>query len=619
MSENANKKKNKKKVTKYKSKSRQSLNPKKLKVTIRNPIWSVIRFFCLVLIWGIVIISVVLAYEATQLPNISKLENQERSFGVRLLASNGEEFASFGDLYRKPALFEDLPSTLVNALVATEDRRFHSHFGIDPISIIRAALINLRDGSIRQGGSTITQQLAKNLFLTSKRNLERKIQELLLAFWLEASFSKNQILTLYLNRVYFGSGSYGIQSASHHYFNKPVEFLELYDTALLVGLLKAPSRYNPIANPVLADKRTTQVLINMVNAGFLDKDLAKQASKKRSNIAKANIRSSGHRYFADWVRARSSAYAAYLSKDQKVYTTFRSDLQNKAEAAISKGLQLGKKKGVLQAAMVVLDKKGAVLAMVGGKSYSASQFNRATQAHRQPGSAFKPIIYLAALNRGYKPATLIADSPLTIGAWSPQNFDGKYRKTVSLREALTLSLNVASVRLSENIGRSSTISLARKLGITSKIEDKPSLALGTSEVTLLELTAAYVAFSNGGYPIEPYGIKKVVTANDDVIYKTHQNRLTPVAKSETIKSIDEMLVDVIRRGTGKKASFSRVAAGKTGTSQSYKDAWFIGYSGPFIVGIWLGRDDAAPMDGVTGGGLPAKIWSNFMRMSLKRS
>jgi penicillin-binding protein 1A len=269
--------------------------------------------------------------------------------------------------------------------------------------------------------------------------------------------------------------------------------------------------------------------------------------------------------------------------------------------------------------MVVLDKKGAVLAMVGGKSYSASQFNRATQAHRQPGSAFKPIIYLAALNRGYKPATLIADSPLTIGAWSPQNFDGKYRKTVSLREALTLSLNVASVRLSENIGRSSTISLARKLGITSKIEDKPSLALGTSEVTLLELTAAYVAFSNGGYPIEPYGIKKVVTANDDVIYKTHQNRLTPVAKSETIKSIDEMLVDVIRRGTGKKASFSRVAAGKTGTSQSYKDAWFIGYSGPFIVGIWLGRDDAAPMDGVTGGGLPAKIWSNFMRMSLKGS
>jgi penicillin-binding protein 1A len=351
----------------------------------------------------------------------------------------------------------------------------------------------------------------------------------------------------------------------------------------------------------------------MVNAEFLTQIEADLALDSKSIIARAVVRGSGHRYFADWVRDRAVAYSGYIAKDRKVYTTFKPRLQQLAEKSIAAGLRLGSKKGVQQAAMVVLDKKGAVLAMVGGKSYTSSQFNRATQALRQPGSALKPIVYLAALNEGYKPSSIISDTPLTIGSWSPKNFDGRFRKNVTLTEALVMSLNVPTVRLSERIGRQHSIDLARKLGITSELKNEPSLALGANEVTLLELTSAYVAFSNGGYPISPYGIENVTVPGDGIIYKNQIVNQPSVAKIEKIEMIHELLSDVIRRGTGKRAGIENDAAGKTGTSQGYRDAWFIGYSGNLIAGIWLGRDDSKSMAKVTGGGLPAEIWSNFMQ------
>ncbi len=578
-----------------------------------NPLRVFIRLVFLLIIWGTGAAGILLVYETTQLPDISKIDLKPRSAGIRLIASNGVEFASFGDLYKKPISFEKIPRNVIHALLATEDRRFYDHFGLDPISIIRAMAVNLRTGSIKQGGSTLTQQLAKNLFLNPRRSFRRKVQELLLAFWLELSFKKDQILTIYLNRVYFGSGTYGLQAASHHYFNKSVEFLTLYDSALLVGLLKAPSRYNPIANPGLAQKRTSQVLVNMVNAEFLTQIEADLAFDSKSTIARAVVRGSGHRYFADWVRDRAVAYSGYIAKDRKVYTTFNPKLQQQAEKSIAAGLRRGSKKGVQQAAMVVLDKKGAVLAMVGGKSYTNSQFNRATQALRQPGSALKPLVYLAALNEGYTPSSIILDTPLTIGSWSPKNFDGRFRKNVTLSEALVMSLNVPTVRLSESIGRQHSIDLARKLGITSELKNEPSLALGANEVTLLELTSAYVAFSNGGHPISPYGIENVTVPGEGIIYKNQVTNQPSVAKAEKIEMIHELLSDVIRSGTGKRAFIENDAAGKTGTSQDYRDAWFIGYSGNLIAGIWLGRDDSKSMAKVTGGGLPAEIWSNFMQ------
>ena len=566
--------------------------------------WRLVRLAALATIWGAVAIVLVVAYEATQLPDISKLDYRERSIGLRLMTRDRLEFASFGDLYMKPVKFEEIPKALISALLATEDRRFYSHFGIDLISIARAIVINIKDGTIKQGGSTLTQQLAKNLFLTFDRSFERKVQELLLSFWLETSFTKDQILTLYLNRVYFGAGTFGIQSAAHHYFDKPVSALKLHDVALLVGLLKAPSRYNPIINPELSNKRTQQVLENMVSAGKLSSTGAKSAYGDRSIVRERKIAGSGHRYFADWVRERAVAYVPHFPGDRKISTTLNITLQRKAEEAVLDGLRLGKRRKAEQAAMVVLDKTGAVLAMVGGKNHAHSQFNRATQALRQPGSAFKPIVFLAALVSSLEPGTMISDTPLKIGDWAPRNFDGKFRTLVSLKEALAMSYNVASVRLSEKVGRTKIIKIAHRMGIVSTLDDEPSLALGTSEVSLLQLTAAYAAISNGGYPVEPHGVTKVTASDGKVIYKRRPQLGPRIASHGEISEMNEMMEAVILAGTGKKADIGRQAAGKTGTSQGHRDAWFIGYADGLVAGVWVGRDDAGSMIGITGGGLP---------------
>ncbi|MDE0808057.1 MAG: PBP1A family penicillin-binding protein [Alphaproteobacteria bacterium] len=579
---------------------------------------ALLRFGILAGIWIIAGLAILLAFEATQLPDISNLASVTRPGGVRMVSSDGREFASYGAQHGRPIEANRLPRTLINALLATEDRRFHDHFGVDPISIARAMLVNLRAGRIRQGGSTLTQQLAKNLFLGPDRSLERKIQELLLAFWLEASFSKQQILTIYLNRVYFGAGAYGVDAAARKYFGKPIEKIGLYESALLAGLLKAPTRYNPVANPKRSAKRTRQVLLSMVDAELLSQAAADAATSRKGLLRGTATVSQGHRHFADWALGRASNYTGPLSDDRVVHTTLDRRLQGLAETAVAEELAKAVGGKALEAAVVVMGLDGAVLAMVGGRDHSASQFNRATQAQRQPGSAFKPFVYLAALSVGYTPESIIEDAPLEISGWKPRNFDGRFRGSVTLRRALAASLNVATVRLSETIGRPGTIRLARRLGMTATLGNKPSLALGAGEVTVLELTAAYAALANGGTPLEAFGITSISTSVSGTAYRHRRNALPSIASPEVVKALDGMLKEVVRSGTGKRAAIGRPAAGKTGTSQDHRDAWFVGYTGDLVAGVWVGRDDAKPMKGITGGGLPAEIWARFMRGAFRK-
>ena len=581
-------------------------------MTRRGFFGSFISITALCTIWGLAILLVIGIYQATQLPDLSDLEFKKRDIAVSLVDRKGQNFATYGDFYLEPVTFNEIPAFLIEALVATEDRRFFQHWGIDPFSLVRAAVVNLKEGKIKQGGSTLTQQLAKNLFLVFDRSVERKVQELLLALWLEMSFTKEQILTLYLNRVYFGSGVFGLRAAAEYYFGKSVSDLRLKEAAMLIGTLKAPSKYNPRTNLSLAKKRTTQVLNNMMHAGSLKKNILRKHAKYRVKIKSQLNLQKGTWYFADWIRERAEAYANNVYLNKRVFTTLDPLLQKKAEAALANQLKRVNSNKQLEGAVVVLDATGKVLAMVGGRNYFKSKFNRATQSRRQPGSVFKPVVFLAALSTGLSPETVISDQPLEIGSWRPKNFDGVYRTQVSLRQALQMSYNVATVRLSEKIGRDLTIKMAHRLGINAKLDDKPSLALGSSGVSLINMTAAYVAISNGGFPVEPYGISSIVTEKGELIYTRREQTATPIASSKVIEDMNRMLEGVIAGGTGKEANIGRTAAGKTGTSQDYRDAWFIGYSGGLTVGVWVGRDDNRPMRKITGGSIPAKIWGEFM-------
>lgn len=571
-----------------------------------------IKYGFVAAIWAFVLVGGVLAYHAYQLPDITDLDRYERAGATRLLDRDGAMFVSYGALHGRPVSAANLPDPLIDALVATEDRRFFSHFGIDPISILRAAVVNLKAGRTVQGGSTLTQQLAKNVFLSADRSYSRKIQELLLAFWLEHRFSKQEILALYLNRVYFGAGAYGADAAARKYFRRPVEDLTAYQSAMLVGLLKAPSRYNPAVDRERSQGRTRQVLLNMADAGYLTEEEAERIAARPSAIQGAAGVSRNHRYFADWARERANGYAGPGGGDRTVRTTLDRRLQRIAEQAVSEGMKRGAKKGARQVAMVVMSPDGAVRAMIGGRDYARSQFNRATQALRQPGSAFKPFVFLAALEAGYTPGTRLPDSPVALNGWTPRNFDGRYRGEVTLEDALAHSLNAATVNLSEAIGRRRALSVARRLGVTATLPEGPSLALGAGEVTLLEMTAAYAAFANQGRFVSPYAVERIQTSAEGAIY-AHDDRPAPqIVEERTIAKLNSMLQSVVERGTGRRARIGRPAAGKTGTSQDFRDAWFIGFTADLVAGVWIGRDDASPMDGVTGGSLPAEIWAAFM-------
>ncbi|MEK9672163.1 MAG: PBP1A family penicillin-binding protein [Rhodospirillaceae bacterium] len=562
-------------------------------------------------VWGLIAGMGVTAWFAYDLPDIDDAFKTTRRPQVTVLASAGEVIHQGGDLYGEPVDLAKLPPALPAAVLATEDRRFYGHFGFDPIGLARAMWVNVRAGRIVQGGSTLTQQLAKNLFLTADRTVKRKVQEVMLALWLEHKFTKGQILTLYLNRVYLGAGTYGVNAAAHRYFGKPATQLNDYQSALIAGLLKAPSRYNPIVSAERAYARTKVVLANMVAAGYLTDAQAKRA-RQGVQIAARPAHRGRARHFVDWVLEALPDYVSAAGQDLTVKTTLDLRLQQAADIAIARALAQGQKRRVSEGALIAMTPNGAVRAMIGGRDYSASQFNRAVQAKRQPGSAFKPLVYLAALEAGVTPNTRFVDKPITIGNWSPGNFSGKYEGPVSLSRALAGSINTVAVQVAGKVGPKAVIKQARGLGITSRLPDDAGIALGTGEVSLLELTGAYAGIAAGGEGVWPHAIVEITDRKGNVLYKRQGSGPGRVADADATLQLTRMMAGVIDGGTGKRAAIDRPAAGKTGTSQNYRDAWFVGFTPQLVAGVWFGNDDGKPMDRVTGGGLPAVAWRDFM-------
>jgi len=564
-------------------------------------------------LWVLILGTVIIGYFALTLPDTSELTRAERRPSITILASDGSLLTTYGDLYGQPLRLKEMSPYLPKAVIATEDRRFYSHFGIDPVGLIRAAFANLSAGHVVQGGSTITQQLAKNLFLTPERSFTRKIQETLLALWLEHRFSKDQILEIYLNRVYFGAGTYGVDAAAHRYFNKSARRTNLYESATIAGLLKAPTRFNPTRDRDKAAARTEQVLANMVDAGFITRDQSTAALERGASLAEVQVVRPGTRYFADWVTTQLGELADTGGRDLRVVTTLDPRTQAEAEAAITDVLaREGGKKAVTQGALVAMSPDGSVRAMVGGRDYDRSQFNRATQAQRQPGSAFKPFVYLAGLEAGLQPSDQFVDAPIRIGNWQPRDFTGHYEGTMSMAEGLAQSVNTIAVQVAQRAGVGNVVAVAHRLGILSRLTPELSLALGTNEVNLLELVSAYAPFANGGNGVWPHGITEVRDAAGKLVYRRSGTGLGQVVSPGLAGTMNEMLSAVIGHGTGRSAYLSRPAAGKTGTTQDYKDAWFIGYTADLVAGVWFGNDDNTPMNKVTGASLPAQAWRRFM-------
>lgn len=567
-------------------------------------------------IWIAILIGGAVLWYGHDLPEISNLETPERRPSITLIAADGGVIATYGDLHAGPMRFEELPPHLVQAIIATEDRRFFEHSGFDLWAIARAFVANLRAGGIRQGGSTISQQLAKNLFLTPERTIRRKVQEILAAVWLETKFDKRQIFTIYVNRVYLGAGTYGIEAAARRYFAKSVRDVSVEEAAVLAGLLKAPSRLSPLYDPDAALERAGVVLQNMVEAGFLSEADAQMAARRTVRFAAAAA-TGGTQFFADWIIERASGFIGHPNRDLIIQTTFDTRLQRLAEASLWPALdRAGSRLGVTQGAFVVLAPNGEVRAMVGGRDYAKSQFNRASQALRQPGSAFKLFVYLAGLEAGINPADGFFDGPVRVDGWSPRNFDDRYRGQTTMRDSLAESLNSVAVQIAEKAGRDRVVAAARRLGISAPLQPNPSLALGSSEVTLIELTAAYATLANGGNAAWPFGIVAIRDTGGAILYRREGTGGGRVIAPEHVRALDEMLSGVLQHGTGRAAAIGRPAIGKTGTSQEFRDAWFVGSTAELAAGVWIGNDDGAPMKRVTGGGLPAEIWRTFMAGAL---
>jgi penicillin-binding protein 1A len=526
---------------------------------------------------------------------------------LTLTADNGQPIARNGAIVDSPVEMKDLPPHVAQAFMAIEDRRFYSHWGVDPRGLARAFWSNISGNGMTQGGSTITQQLAKFTFLTPERSLTRKAREMLIAFWLEARLSKDEIFQRYLSNAYFGDNVYGIRAASLHYFYRKPERLTVSQAAMLAGLVQAPSRLAPTKNPKLAEKRSKLVLKAMVAAGYLT-----QAEADAVRTARVDVRSNENlptgTYFADWAMPQARELTLESYSKQTIQTTLDAGLQDAARRIVGRAPL-----GNAQVALVAMRKNGEVVAMVGGRSYKASPFNRATQAQRQPGSTFKLFVYLAALRAGMTPDSLIEDTAIETGTYRPKNASERYRGTITLREAFARSSNVSAVRLFQILGSDDVISAARDLGIKSKLaKDDPSLALGTSGVTLLELTAAYAAVAANNRPVVPHAFKQPERGWLDWLFKPRRS-----LGSGNQEMMEDMLRAAVQNGTGRAAGLAIPTYGKTGTSQDNRDALFVGYAGDLVVGVWIGNDDNSSLKGINGGGLPARIWREFMREAVK--
>ncbi|MEL7028113.1 MAG: PBP1A family penicillin-binding protein [Pseudomonadota bacterium] len=550
---------------------------------------------------------------APQLPEDVDLWNANRKPSITLLDRTGERMASRGALYGEATAVDELPDHLVAAFLATEDRRFFDHAGVDLRGTLRALVVNLRAGALREGGSTITQQLAKNLFLSADKTFQRKLKEAFIALWIEGRYEKTEILSLYLNRIYLGAGAYGVDAASRRYFSKPAKEAGLAEAAMLAGLPKAPSAYAPSAHLARAEARALEVLDDMVAYGALDTIAALEA-KLAPAAPTPPDEDEELGYFFDYAAAEAVRLAPSGAKDLVVRTTLDAALQRLAEDAVTTVMdKRGEALDAGQAAFVAMDASGAIRAMVGGRAYADSQFNRAVQADRQPGSAFKLFLYLTALEQGLTPETTFIDGPVEVAGWRPENYDEDFLGEVRMTDAVARSINTVAVQVAERVGRDNVIATARRLGVTSPLANHPSLALGASEVNLLELTAAFARLAARGYAVDAHAIDAITDGADDVLFERTPPERKRVIARKTVTSMNHLLFQVLHDGTGRKASLSnRPAAGKTGTSQDWRDAWFVGYTPDLIAGVWVGNDDHSPMNEVTGGDLPAEIWRLFM-------
>jgi penicillin-binding protein 1A len=565
-------------------------------------------------VWLVIAAVGTVGWVGAHLPPIQSLEIPKRPPTIEIVDDEGHPLARRGDLAGPPVALKDMPPYVPKAFVAIEDRRFYEHFGVDPFGIARAFVANVLHRGVAQGGSTITQQLAKNLFLTQERTITRKLQEVLLALWLERKFTKTQILELYLNRVYFGSGAYGVEQAARHYFRKPAKQLTLAEAAMLAGLVKSPSRLAPTRNYKEAEKRAKIVLAAMADLHFISPASEKLALAQPPRIATQTAGGSVN-YVADWVMDALNDILGHVDEDIVVRTSIDAGLQAAAAQALDDEIAAkGAKAHVSQGAVVAMTPNGAVRALVGGRDYGDSQYNRAVAARRQPGSSFKPFVYLTALEHGLTPDTIREDKPINVHGWSPENYEHEYLGAVPLWKALAMSLNTVSVRLTLEVTPQAVVRTAHRLGIASKLEPNASIALGTSEVSPLELVGAYTPFANGGFAVLPHVIDRIITPGGKVLYAFPQEQLGRVVDSRYVAMMNSMLEQTLVIGTARRASLPGwTAAGKTGTSQDFRDAWFIGYTPHLVTGVWLGNDDGAPTRHVTGGSLPVDVWSRVMR------
>ena len=584
----------------------------------RSGIGRVIYWGVVLALWAFIAAIGVLLWVGAHLPPIQSLQIPKRPPSVLILGDNGATLATRGDMGGAAVRLRELPAYVPNAFVAIEDRRFFSHYAVDPWGIMRAAVADVLHRGAAQGGSTITQQLAKNLFLTQERTLTRKMQEVLLAFWLEHKYSKDRILELYLNRVYFGSGAYGVEAAAQRYFGKPARELTLAEAAMLAGLVQAPSRLAPTRNPSGAVHRAHEVVEAMLEQKMITPDAAHYALAHPARAKKPSAAGSVN-YVADWVMDAVNDLIGNFDQDIVVETTIDPTLQGAAERALVDTLaQRGQKFGVSEGALVAMTPNGTVRALVGGTDYAESQFNRAIAARRQPGSAFKPFVYLTALEDGLTPDTVREDAPISVNGWRPEDFERQYLGPVTLTQALADSINTVSVRLTLEVGPAAVVRTAYRMGITSRLQPDASIALGTSAVSPFELVSAYTPFANGGYAASPHVIERIRTTDGKTLYARPPQALGRIVDPRYIAMMNTMMRQTLVSGTARGASLPGwQAAGKTGTSQDYRDAWFIGFTSRLVTGVWLGNDDDSPTRKATGGGLPVEVWSRFMQTALR--
>jgi penicillin-binding protein 1A len=562
-------------------------------------------------ILGLLALVVAVAVATAYLPSYADLtKRSDLGQMVRVRAANGQVLLSLGPSFGRWLPYDQIPPEMRAAIISTEDRRFRSHIGVDPIGIARSIEVRISSGHWRQGGSTLTQQLARNVFLTNNRTFVRKIKEAILALALERKFSKDEILELYLNRVYFGGGAYGIDAASRKFFGHGADHLSLGEAAILAGLVKAPSNYSPTADVEAARDRSGVVLQTMARNGFITPQEAAAANPADVRIQQTTGNNSV-RYFTDWALPQLDTLIDQTTDPIDVWTTLDPGMQAAADKAVRANAPDG-----AQGALVAIDRDGAVRALVGGKDYVSSIYDRATQAERQPGSAFKLFVYLSALESGMKPTDTIVDEPVTIDGWTPRNAERENLGPVTLREAFSRSINTVSAKIGQQVGFSTIADMARRFGLTTPISTYPSMVLGSSDVRLIEMTRAFASVANNGVAVTPYGIRRVVTADGRLLYQRDSDEGRVLVAPWVAAEMTDLLQSAVLSGTGRAAQIGRPVAGKTGTTTSNKDGWFIGFSSGLTTGVWMGRDDAKPVPGLQGGTAPARAFHDFMSVAV---